>query len=110
MKKLFYLLLMLTFPLAVNAQENDTITIHTSAQCGACKMKIEHDMAYVKGVKLAVLNLETKNLIIVYNPEKTNPEKLRLALTKTGYDADSVIADPKAYEELLQCCKKGGHD
>ncbi len=88
----------------------DTVTIHTSAQCSTCKKKIEHDLAYVKGVKTAVLNLDTKNVIVVFNPDKTNPDKIRQAISRSGYDADVVLADPKAYKELLECCKKGGHD
>ena len=89
---------------------SDTVSIHTSAQCGTCKKKIEHDLAYVKGVKTAVLDLVTKNVVVVYNPAKTSPQKIREAIARSGYDADVVLADPKAYNELQQCCKKGGHD
>ena len=29
---------------------------------------------------------------------------------KTGYDADGIPADEKAYHALPTCCKLGGHD
>lgn len=90
--------------------QTDTVRIHTSAQCSACKKKIEHDMVYVKGVKSATLDLKKKDLIVVYSSEKTTPEKLRVAVKKIGYDADLVPADKKAYDELNACCKKGGHE
>ncbi len=111
MKNIFTLIVVLLLPFFGWSQENNaTVSIHTSAQCGICKKKIEHDMSFVKGVKSAVLNLKTRDLVIIYNPDKTNPEKLRWAVTKIGYDADTVGADPKAYESLLQCCKKNGHE
>ena len=111
MKHLIILFLITVLPFAGWSQAtSDTVSIHTSAQCGTCKKKIEHDLAYVKGVKTAVLDLETKNVIVVYNPTKTTPEKIRQAISRSGYDADVVLADPKAYKELLECCKKGGHD
>lgn len=89
--------------------QTDTLVIHTSAECGTCKSKIEKNMNYERGVKSAELDLSTKNLTLVYNPEKTNPDKLRLALSRIGYDADTVQADQKAYQRLPDCCKKGGH-
>lgn len=111
MKTCKFILALLFLPFAMLAQAgSDTLFIHTSAQCGTCKQKIEHDMAYVKGVRKVELDLSTKNLLIVFNPDKTNPGKLRMALTKIGYDADSLAADPKAYDRLIDCCKKGGHD
>lgn len=111
MKHIIILLLIALMPFAGWSQSaTDTVTIHTSAQCGTCKKKIEHDLAYVKGVKTAVLDLVTKNVIVVYNPAKTSPDKIRQAISRSGYDADVVLADPKAYKELLECCKKGGHD
>ena len=111
MKNIVALLIFLTLPFIGFSQSAlDTVSIHTSAQCGTCKKKIEHDLAYVKGVKSAVLNLDTKNVTVVYNPDKTSPEKIRDAISRSGYDADVVLADPKAYKALEQCCKKGGHD
>lgn len=109
LKYIFTFLFVCCLGILANAQ-TDTVRIHTSAQCSSCKKKIEHDMVYVKGVKSATLDLKTKDLIVVYSSEKTNPEKLRVAVTKIGYDADLVPADKKAYEELSDCCKKGGHD
>lgn len=86
------------------------IEILTSAQCSDCKVRIEKNMAYEKGVKSVNLNLETKVVTIEYKVDKTNPDKLREAISKIGYDADDVPADQKAYNKLPACCQKGGHD
>lgn len=91
---------------AQDPKKSEEIRIKTSAVCGMCKTRIEHDMSYAKGVKSVSLNLETKDLTVNYNPGKTTPEELRKAVSKIGYDADTVAADPKAYEKLPACCKK----
>lgn len=91
-------------------QVKSEVKIKTSAQCEMCKNRIEKDMAFEKGVKTVKLDLETKVLTVTYNEKKTDPEKLRNAVTKIGYDADDMEADPKAYAKLPACCKKGGHD
>ena len=89
--------------------QTEVVKIKTSAQCETCKATIEKHMNFEKGVKSAELNIEDKNLTVIYDAKKTTPEKLRIAVTKSGYDADSLMADPKAYEKLRKCCKKGGH-
>lgn len=83
-----------------------TLQIKTSAVCDMCKETLEKAMAYEKGVKESNLDVDSKMLKVVFDPKKTTPEKIRLAVSKTGYDADSIPADPKAYEQLNPCCKK----
>ena len=93
----------------VKAQDVTTaeLKIKTSAVCGMCKETIEKFMAFEKGVKKSSLDVDSKILTVTYNPEKTTPEKIRKAVSKSGYDADDVPADPKAYKKLDGCCKKG---
>ena len=110
MKKntMFTLLLICLFSLNVAAQE-ESIKIKTSAVCEDCKKIIETALNYTKGVKSANLDVDSKEVTVVYKSEKTNPDKIRLAISKAGYDADSIPASPKAYERLDPCCKKDGH-
>ncbi|MCK9399126.1 MAG: cation transporter [Bacteroidales bacterium] len=84
----------------------EEVQIQTSAVCGMCKDRIEHDLAFEKGIKSVSLDNETKIVTVGYSPKKTNPDKIRLAISKIGYDADGVEADPIAYEKLPGCCKK----
>jgi cation transport ATPase len=88
-------------------KKEETITIKTSAVCSMCKDRIESGMAFEKGVKTVYLDVKTKMATITYKTSKTDPDKLRTAITKLGYDADDKSADPKAYEKLPACCKKG---
>ncbi|MDX1904959.1 MAG: heavy-metal-associated domain-containing protein [Thermonemataceae bacterium] len=109
-KSIFLSLFLLVFiALEASAQKNaklETIEIKTSAVCNMCKSSLETDLKYEKGVKTVKLDVLTKVLTVSYNPKKTNPDKIRKAVTKVGYDADSLPADPKAYEQLEDCCKK----
>mgnify|MGYP003573554558 CR=1 FL=1 len=82
------------------------IKIQTSAICGMCEERIETNIAFEKGVKSVELDDKTKVVTIVYKTAKTDPEKLRKAISKLGHDADDVKADPKAYAKLPACCKK----
>lgn len=83
----------------------DTVKIATSSLCGTCKKKIEHDLSFEKGVKKSEVDIDTKVVTVIYDSKKTNPDKIRMAITKSGYDADSLKADPKAFNRLPDCCK-----
>jgi periplasmic mercuric ion binding protein len=91
-----------------SAEKHQTIAIQTSAECGMCKKAIEKAMAYERGVKTSDLEVESAVLTVTYDPKKTNPDKIRKAVAKTGYDADDVPADKKAHDNLPNCCQKGG--
>ncbi len=93
----------------LSGQNKAEVTIQTSAECSMCKERIEKALAYEKGVYSSNLDLSTKKVHIVYNPKKTSPEKLRITLSKLGYQADDLKADPFAYEKLPECCKVVGH-
>ncbi len=110
MKK-YKIILTAFFALAIfslNAQTPKTVDleIKTSAQCGMCKETIEKAMAFEKGVVKSELVVETKILKVTYKPAKTTPEAIRRAVSEAGYDADEVKADPTAYKNLSDCCKK----
>lgn len=100
--------ILVLFTTTVKAQGETTaeIKIKTSAICDMCKETIETALAFEKGIKKSNLNVPSKVLTVVYNPQKTTPEKIRLAISMAGYDADEVPANPKAYKKLEDCCKK----
>ncbi|WP_310587144.1 heavy-metal-associated domain-containing protein [Tellurirhabdus bombi] len=93
------------FALAVNDDDKE-VKLKTSAKCEMCKERIEHDLAFTKGIKGAVLNLDDKVVTVKYNPKKTNVEKIKASVAKIGYDADEVVADQKAHDKLPKCCQK----
>jgi cation transport ATPase len=106
MKTVFLIVFTLIVKSAI--AENDTLQIQTSAVCEMCKETLEKELTFEKGIKSSRVDLKTNILTVIYNPEKTNPSDIRVAVTKIGYDADSLTADPKAHKRLPDCCKKGG--
>jgi len=108
MKKWILGLALMTTVVVAKAQKEE-VEISTSAVCIMCKVTIEEDLAFEKGVKSSTLDLDTKVLTVAYNAKKTSPDKIRTRITKIGYNADSLKRDPKAYEKLPACCKDGAH-
>jgi len=98
------------FLVTVTAWSQDSkfgeIKIKTSSQCEMCKERIEEALAFEKGIKDSDVNVEKQIVKVNYKKSKTSPEKIRKAISKAGYDADDIIADPKAYGKLPACCKK----
>ncbi|HNP48885.1 MAG TPA: heavy-metal-associated domain-containing protein [Bacteroidia bacterium] len=107
MKTIKKLMLLAFFLITTNTlmAQTDTIRIHTSSLCDMCKKTIEHDLSFEKGVKSVHLDIDAKLVTVTYTVSKTTPDKIRIALTKIGYDADSLKADPKAFDKLPDCCK-----
>lgn len=81
----------------------NTETIEVEGMCGMCKKRIEN-AAYIKGVKRAEWNPETKKLTVVYNTKTTSREKIVQSIVKAGHDADGVQAEEKTVQELPACC------
>ena len=106
MKKITLILFLLTATGLTAQTASDTVTIRTSSVCETCKEIIEHDLSFEKGVKSVRVHLDSGTVTVVYLPAKTTPEKIRVALTGIGYDADSLKADPKAFRKLPECCRK----
>ncbi len=98
------MIMMSAFMKPVFAQ-SDTVRIQTSAICEQCKDRIENDLAFEKGIKSSKLDLKTKVVTVVYHTKKTDPQKIREAVTRIGYDADTLKADEKSYRKLPDCCK-----
>ena len=85
----------------------ETVEIQTSAVCDMCReLIIDKTLVFEKGLKFADMDLETGLLTVRYRNDKTSLEHIRNTISDLGYSADSVKADPVAYENLHFCCKK----
>lgn len=94
------------------SKNSETIVVKTTIYCDHCKEcsscgdKIEKDLGFSKGIKLVKLDEKSMTISVTYNPKKTSPEEIRKTISKYGFDADDVKADPDAYSKLDECCKK----
>ncbi len=100
--------ILILFTTSVKAQDSTIVElkVKTSSVCKMCKETIEQALAFEKGVKKSNLDVKSQIVTVTYNSKKTTPEKIRLAISNAGYDADAVPANPKAYKKLNDCCKK----
>lgn len=85
----------------------ETVEIQTTAVCDMCKeLIVDKTLAFEKGLKFAEMNVETGVLTVRYRNDKTSLSHIRNVISDLGYSADSVKADPVAYDNLHFCCKK----
>jgi|GEM_PF-3820 len=95
------------FPMSA---EHRRILIKTSAQCGMCEQNISKALTLVQGIDFIDLDLNTQILEVIYKSNQIQPEAIRHAISKAGYDADAVDGDVEVYNQLAPCCQKtGGH-
>jgi mercuric ion binding protein len=74
-------------------------------ECETCGQKFKTEMLKIKGVKMYELDDKAMTFTIYYNSKKTTLQAIKEGISKLGYDADEVKADPEAYESLDGCCK-----
>jgi len=85
----------------------ETVEIQTSAVCDMCKeLIIDKNLVFEKGLKYAEMDVETGVLTVRYRNDRTSAAHIRNLISDLGYSADSVLADPIAYDNLHFCCKK----
>lgn len=90
----------------------ETITIKTSIvcdhcmECDDCGYNIDTSIRKAKGIRKVKINPDESTVEVTYRTDITTPEQIRIALSKSGFDADDVKADPEAYAKLDGCCKK----
>jgi copper chaperone CopZ len=90
----------------LNAQDKkEIVTEHfrVEGNCEHCKKRIE-EAAYIRGVKHAEWNKETKQLTVVYKTEKTNADAILKNIAKEGHDNEKYKAEDKVYNKLPECC------
>jgi periplasmic mercuric ion binding protein len=63
--------------------------------CQNCKDRIEKNIPFEKGVKDLTVDLEKKEVTIVFNPQKTSIEKLKKAVIDLGYTCEQKEVQKK---------------
>ncbi|MCB0764873.1 MAG: heavy-metal-associated domain-containing protein [Flavobacteriales bacterium] len=84
------------------------LDIATSTVCDMCKKTIEEELVYTKGVKSVNVDLAASTIHVLYDARKSDPDAIRVAVTKLGYSADGIPGDETAFKNLPACCQKEG--
>lgn len=75
-------------------------------QCETCGDKFNKDLYNEDGIKRVDIDSNANTITVIYDTRKTGIDKIRLLISKLGYDADEVKADPAGIAKLDGCCKK----
>jgi membrane fusion protein, copper/silver efflux system len=75
-----------------------------SGNCEMCKERIETAAKSVKGVISAVWDVQSKQIHIEFDDQKTNSIAIHKAIAKTGHDTDLEKASNAVYKKLPECC------
>jgi Cu(I)/Ag(I) efflux system membrane fusion protein len=76
-----------------------------SGNCEMCKNRIETATKSIDGVDNASWNIDTKQLYVSFNKEKTNLNAIHKAIAHAGHDTEKETAPQEAYDKLPECCK-----
>jgi copper chaperone CopZ len=109
MKNIVLMLCMVFVGLSAQAQEkknkNAKYSIEVNGNCEQCKKRIEKAAYSVSGVKSAVWSVETHQLSLVVNEEKTSISAVKKAIAKVGHDTEEEKAADEVYDNLHHCCQ-----
>ena len=72
--------------------------------CDLCKERIETAAKSVAGVSTAVWDLNTKKIMVEFNPQETNVDAVQKAIAKVGHDTEKFKATDESYKQLPECC------
>ena len=82
---------------------DSSISFKVFGACVQCKHRIE-EAVKGKGVKTASWDVDTKQLLLVYDPAKTTLEKIQNRIVAVGHDVENKKAKNNVYAELPSCC------
>lgn len=91
LRNLSAIIILIAITFSVNAQQKakstESVTYKTSIDCQECVDKIMTNLPQEKGIRDVKCDLETKEVTVVYQKTKNNPDEIRKSLEKLGYTA-----------------------
>ena len=77
--------------------ERQTVVFDVDIHCQGCITKIEKNIAFERGVKDLVCNLDEKTVTVTFDPSKTDINRLKAAFAKINKPA-KVHGEPEEAE------------
>lgn len=108
---LIFLVLFVMLSDNISAQQSEQVSkdtavvIRVAGSCEMCKERIETVVKGKKGVRTAEWNVNSQQLLVVYNPSVIAIEKIQCNIADAGHDNDFEKARDKVYEKLPACCR-----
>ena len=105
MKQLTLILALIVTTLTFAQNKNTKASMEVDGVCGMCKERIEKAAIKTKGVKSAVWSIETHELKLIYDENKTNLDVISKNIAAVGHDTKEVKATDEAYDSVHPCCR-----
>lgn len=106
MKKFSVIFIFFIIISLVKAEEKiEKSEIKTSAVCEHCKEIIEGRLSKVEGIKSSNLDLEKNIINVEYDTNVISLQEIKKIISDTGYDADEVKKNKRAFKKLPKCCQ-----
>lgn len=109
MKKIILGIWIILTSISMQAQEkknkNAKFSIQVNGNCDLCKKRIEKAAFEIKGVKSAVWDIESHQLNLIINEDKTTLIAVEQNIAKVGHDTQNIKAEDTVYNNLHYCCK-----
>lgn len=105
MKKLILVLLMVASTAMVAQEKNKRESLEVDGVCGMCKSRIEKACFKTKGVKSAIWSVETHELKLIFDENKTDLNTIEASILAVGHDTKQIKATDEAYNTVHGCCK-----
>lgn len=89
-----------------------TVVVKTTIYCDHCKEcescggRILKKLYNENGIKTTEVDPKAQTITVVYDSQKITVPQIRESISKMGFDADEVKADPTAIAKLDDCCRK----
>ena len=80
-----------------------TVTFKVFGACIQCKQRIESAIKG-RGVKSGNWDIDTKQLVLTYDPTRTSLDRIRRRILDAGHDLEGEKAKDLLYNELPVCC------
>ncbi|MFI5133626.1 MAG: carboxypeptidase-like regulatory domain-containing protein [Chitinophagales bacterium] len=93
----------LSYSQDLKPSKDTTVSFKVFGACEQCKNRIEKAVK-VKAVKSAIWDVDTKILLVVYNPGLISIDKIQDRIVAVGHDLENKKADDAVYNSLPQCC------
>ena len=97
------ILCMTTLSFAQN--KNAKASIEVDGVCMMCKNRIEKASLKTKGVKSAVWNVDTHELRLIFDENRTDLTTIQKKIVSVGHDTKEFKATDEAYGSIHPCCK-----
>ena len=85
--------------------KNAKASIEVDGVCMMCKNRIEKASLKAKGVKSAVWDVDTHELRLIFDENKTDLISIQKNIAGVGHDTKELKATDEAYNGVHPCCK-----